>query len=93
MRDHLGERLNEDRLIKMTGVDISTVRRYFKNHLHTTPLAFHRKQRLVYARRLIESGEGYMNAAFECGYESVSGFRDAFCKEFGKPPGRYYARS
>lgn len=92
MRNHLYERLNEERLIAMTGVDISTVRRYFKNHLHTTPLAFHRRQRLVYARRLIESGQDYMSAAFESGYESVSGFREAFCKEFGKPPGRFYAQ-
>jgi AraC family transcriptional regulator of adaptative response/methylated-DNA-[protein]-cysteine methyltransferase len=92
MGSHLGERLNEDRLIRMTGVDISTIRRYFKNHLHTTPLAFHRRQRLLYACRLIESGESYMDAAFECGYESVSGFRDAFSKQFGKPPGRFYAQ-
>ncbi len=92
MGNHLGERLNEDRLIRMTGVDISTVRRYFKNHLQTTPLAFHRRQRLLYARRLIETGESYMDAAFECGYESVSGFREAFSKQFGKPPGRFYAQ-
>jgi AraC family transcriptional regulator of adaptative response/methylated-DNA-[protein]-cysteine methyltransferase len=92
MGNHLGERLNEDRLIRMTGVDISTVRRYFRNHLQTTPLAFHRRQRLLYARRLIETGENYIDAAFECGYESVSGFREAFSKQFGKPPGRFYAQ-
>jgi AraC family transcriptional regulator of adaptative response/methylated-DNA-[protein]-cysteine methyltransferase len=92
MGEHLGERLNEDRLIGMTGVDISTVRRYFKNHLDTTPLAFHRRQRLLYARRLIESGQDYINAAFECGYESVSGFREAFYKAFGEPPGRFYVK-
>jgi len=91
MRTHHTERLNEDKLIAMTGVDISTVRRYFKTHLQTTPLAFHRKLRLEHARRLIEAGTDYLQAAFECGYESSSGFRSAFERQFGRPPGRYYA--
>ncbi len=92
MRENFNEKLNEDRLIKMAGVNISTVRRYFRNHLGTTPLAFHRRQRLHYARRLLESGTDYLNAAYECGYNSISGFREAFTRQFGKPPGSYYAR-
>ena len=90
MTDHQTERLNETKLMQMTGVDISTVRRYFKNQLQTTPLAFHRKLRLDHARRLIESGSDYLNAAFECGYESSSGFREAFMRQFGHTPGRIY---
>jgi AraC family transcriptional regulator of adaptative response/methylated-DNA-[protein]-cysteine methyltransferase len=92
MRENQTERLNENKLIQMTGVDISTIRRYFKTHLGMTPLAFHRKIRLNYARRLIESGEDYLSAAYECGYESVSGFREAFVRQFGQPPGRFYAK-
>ena len=92
MRENRTEKLNEEKLIRMTGVDISTVRRYFKNHLGLTPLAFHRRLRLNHARRLIESGCDYLNAAYECGYESASGFRDAFIRQFGQPPGRFYAQ-
>ncbi len=92
MREHRTERLNENKLIQMTGVDISTIRRYFKTHLGTTPLAFHRKLRLEYARGLIESGYDYLSAGYECGYESASGFREAFIQQFGKPPGRFYAK-
>lgn len=92
MRDHRTERLNEDKLIRMTGVDISTVRRYFKTHLGLTPLAFHRKIRLNHARSLIEEGQNYLSAAYECGYESSSGFREAFTRQFGCPPGRLYAK-
>ena len=44
--------------------------------------------RLLHARDLIENGMNYLHAAFECGYESSSGFRDAFAREFGIPPGR-----
>jgi len=92
MRDHRAERLNEARLVEMTGVDISTVRRYFKSHLGKTPLAFHRALRLNYARELIEAGQDCLSAAFECGYESASGFREAFARHFGRPPGRYYVQ-
>ncbi len=92
MKEHRDERLDEGRLEEMTHVDISTIRRYFKTQLKTTPLAFHRRVRLGYARELIESGTSYLAAAYECGYESSSGFRDAFAREFGRPPGRYHVR-
>lgn len=92
MKNNYTERLNEYKLIQMTGVDVSTVRRYFKTHLHSTPLSFHRRLRLNYARHLLESGQNYLAAAYECGYESVSGFRQAFTQQFGQPPGSFYAR-
>jgi AraC family transcriptional regulator of adaptative response/methylated-DNA-[protein]-cysteine methyltransferase len=92
MRENRTERLNEGKLIQMAGVDISTIRRYFKTHLGMTPLVFHRRSRLDYARQLIESGYDYLSAAYECGYESASGFREAFTRQFGKPPGRFYAK-
>jgi len=88
-----GRRLNEIGLIRMSGVDISTVRRYFKKHLGLTPLAFHRRLRLNLALSLIQSGCDYLTAAYECGYESASGFREAFVRQFGLPPGRFYAQS
>lgn len=90
MKNNYTERLNEVKLIQMTGVDVSTVRRYFKTHLNSTPLSFHRRLRLNFARQLLESGQNYLEAAYECGYESVSGFRQAFAQQFGQPPGRMY---
>lgn len=93
MREHKQDRLNEIALIKLSGVDISTIRRYFKQHLKATPLEFHRRIRLNFARELIEQGHDYLTACYECGYESASGFRDAFSKQFGKPPGAFYERN
>ena len=92
MRQNRSERLNEQKLARITGVEISTVRRYFNKHLDTTPLAFHRRLRLRQARLLIESGYDYLQAAFECGWESSSGFREAFKREFGCTPGSCYER-
>ena len=86
MKDNRDKKLNETRLIQLTGADISTVRRYFKDHVGMTPLAFHRKLRLGYARELLQSGQDQFTAGLEIGYESSSGFRDAFIKEFGVIP-------
>jgi AraC family transcriptional regulator of adaptative response/methylated-DNA-[protein]-cysteine methyltransferase len=87
------ERLTEERLRTIAGVDITTIRRHFHEQLGLSPLAFHRKLRLDYARRLLETGSDYLAAAYECGYQSASGFREAFIRQFGRPPGRFYARS
>ena len=93
MRAHPDQRLTEHDLARQAGVDISTIRRYFKRFHQSTPLAFHRSLRLTYARELIEAGKDYLEAAYACGYESASGFRDAFAREFGGPPGKYYVRT
>ena len=89
MRDNRTERLTESVLAEIAGVDITTIRRHFRNRLGMTPLAFNRRQRLMHARELLASGMDYLSAAYECGYESPSGFRDAFRREFGITPGRY----
>jgi AraC family transcriptional regulator of adaptative response/methylated-DNA-[protein]-cysteine methyltransferase len=92
MKNNPDLRLTEQDLIRVTGVDVSTVRRYFREHLKTTPLAFHRRIRLEHARHLIEAGVSYIQAGFECGYESPSGFRSAFKQAFGKTPGEYHVK-
>jgi methylphosphotriester-DNA--protein-cysteine methyltransferase len=89
LANHRAERLTEHHLTEIAGVAISTIRRYFHTHLHTTPLAFHRRLRLEYARELLASGCGYLAAAYECGYESPSAFRDAFARQFGQTPTAY----
>ena len=80
-------KLDEDSLADVGGVDISTIRRYFKLYRNTTPMAYHRKLRLEYAHKLIKRGTDYLTAAYESGFESSSGFRDAFIKHYGYPPG------
>ena len=92
MREHQNERLSEACLVTSAGVDITTIRRHFTKKLGMTPLAFNRRQRLLHARRLLESGTDYLTCVYECGYESASGFRDAFVRQFGVTPGRLHAQ-
>ena len=91
MRENRASRLTEKALIAEAGVDITTIRRHFKVQLGMTPLAFHRQQRLHFSKQLIESGVDCLNAGYECGFESSSGFRTAFARQFGRPPGEFYA--
>ncbi|MFH1687420.1 MAG: Ada metal-binding domain-containing protein [bacterium] len=88
MQSQVSARLKESDLAQAAGVDITTIRRHFRRYLGITPLSFHRRLRLQYARELVEQGADYLTAAFECGYESSSGFREAFEREFGTTPGR-----
>lgn len=81
------KKINEKELVRIANADISTIRRYFKHQYHLTPITYHRKKRLQCARDLIQSGSNYISAAYDTGFESVSGFRDAFYKEFAQTPG------
>ena len=81
------KKIDEKELVRIAEVDISTIRRYFKYQYQMTPLSYHRKKRLEYAKELIQMGSNYITAAYDTGFESVSGFRDAFYKEFAKTPG------
>lgn len=92
MKINCSVRLTETELMKISKVEISTVRRHFKTQMNTTPAKFHRKIRLNHALSLIEEGQDYLSAAYDCGWESASAFRRAFQLQFGKPPGRFYAR-
>ncbi len=88
MQKDITRKITENELAGIARVDISTIRRYFKTYMETTPMAFHRKLRLEYARTLIDQGNDYLTTAYECGFESASGFRDAFIKQYGYTPGK-----
>lgn len=74
--------------LQQRGIDPGTARRYFLRHYGMTFQAFTRARRLSGALHLIREGESIDDAVFESGYESHSGFRDAFARTFGTAPGR-----
>jgi AraC family transcriptional regulator of adaptative response/methylated-DNA-[protein]-cysteine methyltransferase len=73
--------------LRSRGIDPARVRRYFVRHYGMTFQAFCRGRRLGEALRKIRKGVGVDDVALGHGYESLSGFRDAFAKTFGQPPG------
>lgn len=67
-------------------VDSSTARRQFKKRFGMTFVAYARARRMGIAMKQIRSGETVINAQLNMGYESSSGFRDAFSKIMGAAP-------
>jgi AraC family transcriptional regulator, regulatory protein of adaptative response / methylated-DNA-[protein]-cysteine methyltransferase len=70
------------------GLSPTRVRRYFRRRFGVTFQAFQRAQRMGGALRRLHAGQDSLGAGFDSGYESSSGFRDAFTAAFGHPPGR-----
>ena len=74
--------------LRQMGVDPGRARRWFREHHGMTFHAYLRSRRLGSALERIRDGDDLSRAAFEHGYESLSGFRDAFNRVFDKTPGR-----
>ena len=67
-------------------VDASTARRQFKKRFGMTFVEYARARRMGLAMKQIRKGEAVIEAQLNTGYESSSGFRDAFSKIMGAAP-------
>jgi AraC family transcriptional regulator of adaptative response/methylated-DNA-[protein]-cysteine methyltransferase len=79
--------------LRTLGIDPATVRRHFLRQYGMTFQAYTRARRLSSAFTRIKSGSPLDDMVFESGYESHSGFREAFGKAFGCPPGTCRGRN
>ena len=82
------ERRWRDGDLRARGLEPARVRRWFQQTHAMTFHAYQRARRLGRALGRIRAGEELTDTAFAAGYESESGFRDAFGRLFGAPPGR-----
>ena len=74
--------------LKQLGVTPERARRWFQQHYGMTFSAWCRGNRLAGAFMRIRKGTPLDEATFDSGFESMSGFRDAFSRAFGQAPGR-----
>lgn len=72
--------------LEKLSIDASTARRHFKSRFGITFIEYARARRLGMAMKHIRSGEPIIEAQLTAGYESSSGFRDAFSKIMGAAP-------
>ncbi len=70
------------------GIDPATVRRHFQRRYGMTFHAYARAQRMTGVLEQLDDAGTLDDAVFESGYDSHSGFRDAFVRMFGDTPGR-----
>jgi AraC family transcriptional regulator of adaptative response/methylated-DNA-[protein]-cysteine methyltransferase len=78
----------KDADLRDSGIDPVRARRYFLSHYGVTFQAYCRARRMGKALDQIRRGADIDDVALGNGYESHSGFRDAFARTFGRPPGR-----
>lgn len=74
--------------LRELGVEPARARRWFQQHHGMTFAAFCRARRLGRALGELRAGGSLDDAALGHGFDSHSGFRDAFAKQFGTPPGQ-----
>lgn len=73
---------------KKLSVDASTARRQFKKRFGMTFVAYARARRMGLAMKQIRQGHTVIDTQLSIGYESGSGFRDAFSQLMGAPPSK-----
>jgi AraC family transcriptional regulator of adaptative response/methylated-DNA-[protein]-cysteine methyltransferase len=81
------ERVTADDL-RREGIEPGRAARWCRERYGMTFQAWMRSRRLVGALDRIRAGAAVTDAAIDSGFESESGFRDAFVKLFGVPPAR-----
>lgn len=78
----------KDAELHALGLDPARVRRHFLKQHGMTFQAYSRARRMGEALGQLRQGATLDDVALDHGYESHSGFRDAFARTFGRPPGR-----
>src|SRR5438132_1983921 len=81
-----------DKELAALSIDPSTARRQFKRHYGMTFQAYHRARRMGLALSEVRKGSRVDEARNGSGFESESGFREAFTRIFGDPPTAAKAR-
>ena len=76
-----------DAELQAFGLHPATVRRYFSDRFGMTFHAYARARRMASAFTKLQEGEAIDDVVFDSGYESHSGFREAFMRAFGHTPG------
>lgn len=87
LSDHSYMKIKDSDLIER-GVDPSFIRRWFKKNHGMTFQSYQRMMRINSAFLSLKSGDYVTHAAFDHGYESLSGFNTTYNSIFGKPPSK-----
>ncbi|MHC5216002.1 bifunctional transcriptional activator/DNA repair enzyme AdaA [Enterococcus sp. LJL128] len=75
-----------DRDFTALGIHSATARRQFKKVYGMTFVQFARARRMGIAMKTIKKGEKIIDTQLDAGYDSASGFHDAFTKIMGRKP-------
>jgi AraC family transcriptional regulator of adaptative response/methylated-DNA-[protein]-cysteine methyltransferase len=82
-------RVSDWELADLARVDVGTLRRHFRLKVGRTPVAYHRDVRLERAAAMLLRRCPVLQTSEEVGFESLSGFVDAFRRRYGITPAKY----
>ncbi|MFA5834487.1 MAG: methylated-DNA--[protein]-cysteine S-methyltransferase [Bacteroidota bacterium] len=88
--EHPLDKLKDGDLRSMN-IEPNRIRRWFKRHHGITFHSYQRMMRINSAFKKLSEGESVTSAAYDSGYESLSGFSDAFRSLIGKAPSDHSA--
>ncbi|MBR3610774.1 MAG: helix-turn-helix transcriptional regulator [Oscillospiraceae bacterium] len=83
---HLSEELTAEIIAGEAGYSVFHYCRVFKEYTGKCLMTYVREKRLDAAKEKIKKGITAAEAAFECGFETPSGFYRAFERKFGERP-------
>ncbi|MBE6687977.1 MAG: helix-turn-helix domain-containing protein [Ruminococcaceae bacterium] len=91
--DYINEKYTQieyiSEIVDNTYVSTTTLSRWFKKYLHTTPREYLRSKKLAYARKLLDEGETVTGACMASGFSDCSYFISIFKKKYGVTPAKY----
>ncbi len=77
-------------LAEAAGMGVTKLKDLFRDHVHLQPAAFLQRVRIQWACARLAAGQGELtDLAMDSGYESASGFHEAFRRQTGMSPGAY----
>src|SRR5262249_58490434 len=82
------DRRLSDKELARAGFAPERVARWFRERHGMSFQSWHRARRLATSRERVRAGASVTDAALDSGFESESGFREAFVRYFGAPPTR-----
>ncbi len=77
-----------DRDLAAMGIEPSTARRQFQRYFGMSFQAYQRSRRMGSALAAVRNGESVLDTQLDYGFESSSGFREAFARLFGAAPSK-----
>ncbi|MBR5345776.1 MAG: helix-turn-helix transcriptional regulator [Clostridia bacterium] len=92
IQGHYQEKLMLEDIAAAGAVCRSKCCKLFREKLHITPQQYVMRYRLGKACDLIRDGASITDAAFDCGFQGLSYFSEAFKKQYGISPSVYHRR-
>ena len=83
LMENTNRRVPDTELAHLVNLDISTIRRYFKDQYGMLIKDYHRTIRLNKAKVLLSNGLKLTEVASLVGYQSIKGFKLAYHNQFG----------